>query len=424
MPSSRLSEFYKKSQAERIAVLKDFAGLSDSDAALFEKNLDFETADRMVENCVGVFGLPFGVAANFKINGKDYLIPFVVEEPSVIAAASNAAKLCRDSGGFQASADEPVMIGQVQLVGVKDFDSAKRGIEKNKAKLLQLANAQDPTLVKFGGGAKDLETRVVESSRGNFLVVLLSVDVRDAMGANAVNTMCEAIAPALEELAGGKVRLRILTNLAVKRLVRAKAVWTRKALEESTKGELKGEALVEGVLDAWAFAAGDAYRAATNNKGIMNGIDAVAIACGQDWRALEAGAHAFASLNGRYSPLAKFSKNANGDLVGEIELPLAVGLVGGAAKTHPLAQLSLKMLGVKSAQELAMIIACVGLANNFAALRVLATEGVQRGHMKLHAKNVAVMAGAKGGQIEAIAEKMISEKNVRFARAQELLKES
>jgi hydroxymethylglutaryl-CoA reductase len=418
MPSSELKEFYKKTKAERIALVKDFAGMSESDLLALEKNLDFETANRMVENCLGTFSLPYGIATNFKINGKDYLIPLAIEEPSVIAAASNAAKLCRDSG-FQASADEPIMLGQVQIVGVKDFAKAKSEIEKNKAQILQLANAQDPTLVKFGGGAKEVEVKAV----GKFLVVLLSVDVRDAMGANAVNTMCEAIAPTLEELSGGKVRLRILTNLAVKRLVRAKAVWSKKTLEEAAKGELKGEDSVDAILDAYEFAEADVYRACTNNKGIMNGIDAVAIACGQDWRAIEAGAHAFASLSGKYSPLAKFSKNANGDLVGEIELPLAVGLVGGAAKTHPLAQLSLKIIGVKSGQELAQIIACVGLANNFAALRALATTGIQAGHMKLHAKNVAVMAGAKGEQIDKIAARMIEEKNVRFARAQELLKD-
>ncbi len=425
MASSSIEGFYKKNLEQRLDAVKGFAGLSDSEIALLKKYgaLDFETANRMIENVFSTHPLPMGVATNFKINNRDYLIPFAIEEPSVVAAASNAAKLCRDSGGFTAYADSPVMIGQVQLVNVKNFDDAVKKIKDAKSELMEFAKTKDSTLVKLGGGPVDLYPKTIDTPRGKMLIVYLEVCVLDAMGANAVNTMCEALAPKLEELSGGKARLHIISNLATKRLVRAKAVWTKESLEKSTKEKIKGEEVVEGVLDAWAFAYGDPYRGATHNKGIMNGIDAVAIACGQDWRALEAGAHAYASITGKYLPLTNYSKDKDGNLVGEIELPIAVGIIGGAIKTHPLAQVSMKILGVKSASELACILASVGLAQNFAALRALSTEGIQKGHLKLHAKNIAVMAGAKGDLIDQIAAKMAEEKNFSLARAQELLKE-
>ena len=426
MASSSIEGFYKKSLDERLGAIKEFAGLSSEEIALLKKcgALDFETANRMIENVYSTHALPLGVATNFKINGRDFLIPFAIEEPSVVAAASNAAKLCRDSGGFAADADKSIMFGQIQLVGITDFDSAAKKIGSAKKELIAFAKTKDSMLIKLGGGPTDLYAKAIETPRGKMLVVYLEVNVLDAMGANAVNTMCEALAPKLEELSGGKARLRIISNLATKRLARSKTVWTKKALEESTGGKIKGDEIVEGVLDAWAFACGDPYRGATHNKGIMNGIDAVAIACGQDWRALEAGAHAYASITGKYLPLSKYSKDKNGDLVGEIELPIAVGIVGGATKTHPLAQIALKILGIKNAGELACVLASVGLAQNFAALRALSTEGIQRGHMTLHAKNVAVMAGAEGVLIDEVAAQMVSEKNVSTARAEEIVKQS
>ena len=426
MASSSIEGFYKKSLDERLGAIKEFAGLSSEEIALLKKcgALDFETANRMIENVYSTHALPLGVATNFKINGRDFLIPFAIEEPSVVAAASNAAKLCRDSGGFAADADKSIMFGQIQLVGITDFDSAAKKIGSAKKELIAFAKTKDSMLIKLGGGPTDLYAKAIETPRGKMLVVYLEVNVLDAMGANAVNTMCEALAPKLEELSGGKARLRIISNLATKRLARSKTVWTKKALEESTGGKINGAEIVEGVLDAWAFACGDPYRGATHNKGIMNGIDAVAIACGQDWRALEAGAHAYASITGKYLPLTKYSKDKNGDLVGEIELPIAVGIVGGATKTHPLAQIALKILGIKNAGELACVLASVGLAQNFAALRALSTEGIQRGHMTLHAKNVAVMAGAEGVLIDEVAAQMVSEKNVSTARAEEIVKQS
>ena len=426
MASSSIEGFYKKSLDERLGAIKEFAGLSSEEIALLKKcgALDFETANRMIENVYSTHALPLGVATNFKINGRDFLIPFAIEEPSVVAAASNAAKLCRDSGGFAADADKSIMFGQIQLVGITDFDSAAKKIGSAKKELIAFAKTKDSMLIKLGGGPTDLYAKAIETPRGKMLVVYLEVNVLDAMGANAVNTMCEALAPKLEELSGGKARLRIISNLATKRLARSKTVWTKKALEESTGGKINGAEIVEGVLDAWAFACGDPYRGATHNKGIMNGIDAVAIACGQDWRALEAGAHAYASITGKYLPLSKYSKDKNGDLVGEIELPIAVGIIGGATKTHPLAQIALKIMGIKNAGELACVLASVGLAQNFAALRALSTEGIQRGHMTLHAKNVAVMAGAEGVLIDEVAAQMVSEKNVSTARAEEIVKQS
>jgi hydroxymethylglutaryl-CoA reductase len=380
----------------------------------------------MIENVVAVQQLPLGIATNFRINGKDYLVPMALEEPSVVAAASKAAGIARESGGFEAKAALPLMIGQIQVIGIKKPEEARKKILKAKKELLEKANSMDQTLVKFGGGAKKLEAKILKTIKGKMLIAELLVDVRDAMGANAINTMCEAITPKIEEITGGKVLLRIISNLAVYRTVKAKTVFSKKALEESFReGNLKGEEIVEAIINAYAFAEADAFRACTHNKGIMNGIDAVAIATGQDWRAIEAGAHAFACWKnkGKYKPLTKYYKNKEGNLAGEIELPLAVGLVGGATKTHPIAKIAVKILGVKSAGELAEVMACVGLANNLAAIRALATEGIQRGHMKLHAKNIAVLAGAKEKQIDEIAEKMIEEKNIKVDRAKELLQQ-
>jgi len=415
-------DFYKKTPAERLSLLQKHFNLSEEECALLRNTgaLELETANRMIENVVGAAHLPFGIATFFLINGREVPIPMTLEEPSVVAGASYSAKLARLGGGFTASADEPVMIGQIQLVKVPEPKKAEQAILKAKAKLLEFANSKDPLLVKLGGGARGLEVRTLPTPSGPILVVHILVNVLDAMGANAVNTMAEAISPELEKLSGGKARLRIISNLAVHRLARAKAIWKKEAL---AKEPFSGEEVVQAVIEAFEFADADPFRACTNNKGIMNGIDSVVIATGNDWRAVEAGAHAYAALDGRYKPLARYHKNKNGDLVGEIELPIAVGTIGGSIKTNPLAQISLKLLGVKSAQELAMILASVGLAQNFAALRALATEGIQRGHMRLHARNIAVMAGAKGEQIDKIAAQLAEEKAVRMDRAKELLEE-
>jgi len=426
MVSSRISGFYKKGLDERLALVKEFAGLEESEIAELQKYaaMDFGIADRMIENVIGIQQLPLGIATNFKINGRDFLVPMAIEEPSIVAAASKAAGIARKKGGFKAESSPPIMIGQVQLVKVKDSEKAVAEIGKNAGELIEMANKADPVLVKFGGGAKKVKTHVHDTERGKMVVVHLLVDVRDAMGANAVNTMCETIAGRLEELSGGEARLRIISNLAVYRTVKARAVFGKKELEESFKqGNFKGEEIIEYILDAYHFALNNKFRACTHNKGSMNGIDAVAIATGQDFRALESGAHAFASLKGDYRPLTSYRKDKEGNLVGEIELPVVVGLVGGAVKTSPIAKIAVKILGVKTASELAEVMACVGLAQNFAALRVLSTEGLQRGHMKLHAKNIAVMAGAKGKEIDEVAAKMAEEKNIRVDRAKEILEE-
>ncbi|MEM4389293.1 MAG: hydroxymethylglutaryl-CoA reductase, degradative [Candidatus Micrarchaeia archaeon] len=412
MKSSAISGFYKLSVEERVRLVKEFAGLSEAEVALLRNALSIETANRMIENVVGLHALPIGIATYFTINGRELLIPMVIEEPSVVAAASHAAKLARPGGGFQAEADASLMIGQIQLVGIADAEGAVADITARASELLASLQDVDAVLVKHGGGPRELSARVLDTARGRMVVAELTVDVRDAMGANAVNTMCERLAPQLERITGGRARLRILTNLAVRRLARARAVW---------KKEVIGEDTVEGILDGWAFAQADVFRCATHNKGIMNGIDAVALATGNDWRALEAGAHAYAARSGKYAPLTRYEKDAQGNLIGFIELPIAVGVVGGATRTHPLAQLALKIMGVSTARELAMVMACVGLANNFAALRALATEGIQKGHMALHARNIAIMAGAQGSEIDAVAEVLVSEGNVRVDRAKEVL---
>jgi hydroxymethylglutaryl-CoA reductase len=415
--SSVISGFYKLSPKERLAIVKVFAGLTDEEVRLLEDtgSLPIDVADHMVENVIGVFPEPLGVAVNFQVNGKDYLIPMATEEPSVIAAASYAAKMVRDDGGFHTSSTAPVMIGQIQVVGIKDAELAKKQVLAAKADILKKANDQDPVLNSFGGGAKDMDAKVIDTSLGQMLIVELYVDCRDAMGANAVNTMAEAAAPLIKQLTGGHVYLRIISNLATKRLAKA---WCT-----VPKESLGGEAVVDGIAYASAFAAADPYRAATHNKGALNGIIAVILATGNDHRAIEAGAHAYAALKGPYTSISKWTKNKNGDLEGSIELPMAVGLIGGAVKTHPIAKIAMKILNVKSANEFAEVLAAVGLAQNLGALRALANEGIQRGHMSLHARNIAVTAGAKDELVDLVAERMVKEHKVRVDRAKELIAE-
>ncbi len=416
MRTSRISGFYKLSAEKRLETVRDFAGLNEEELKVLGDTGSLgEIANRMIENVVGSMPLPIGIAVNFVINGKDYLIPMAIEEPSVVAAASNAAKMAREKGGFQTSSTESIMIGQIQLTNVSDPASAKLTIIASKRRILNLANKDHPTLMNLDGGAKDLEVRVIDTTAGPMVIVHLLVNVKDAMGANVVNTMAEAVAPFIEQLTGGKVNLRIISNLATHRLARARAVFAMDAIG--------GEEVVDRIVSAYLFARSDPYRCATHNKGIMNGIDAVVIATGNDFRAIEAGAHSYASITGEYLPLTRWEKNRDHDLVGTIELPLAVGIVGGATTVHPTAKTNLGILGVKTANELAEIIAAVGLAQNFAALHALATEGIQRGHMSLHARNVAIAAGAKGEMIDRVVEVLVREKRVRIDRAKEVLEE-
>jgi len=414
MESSNIPGFYKLSMEKRREILKKFANLTEEELDSIRNMgaLGEHLADHMIENVVSVMEVPMGIAVNFLINDRDYLIPMAIEEPSVVAAASNAAKMARVKGGFKAIATDPIMIGQIEVSGMPDPFGAKFRILENKKKLLEIANQQDPILVKLGGGAKDIEVRVLDEKEP-MIVVHILVDVRDAMGANAVNTMAEALAPYIAELSKGKVRLRILSNLATYRLARAYAVFDKDAIG--------GPDVVDGILEAYKFAMLDPYRATTHNKGIMNGIDAVLIATSNDWRAIEAGAHAYAAMNG-YKSLTKWEKNEDGDLVGYIELPMAVGIVGGATSTHPKAKIARKILNVSSAQEFAGVLAAVGLAQNFAAIRALATEGIQRGHMELHARNVAISAGAVGDEIDLVANELVRQKKIRLDVAQEILK--
>jgi hydroxymethylglutaryl-CoA reductase len=415
--SSQISGFYKLTPKERIQHVKDFADLTDQEVKILQSTgaLEMELADRMIENVVGTFPLPLGIAMNFLVNGKDYMIPMAIEEPSVVAAATYAAKMAREKGGFFTSSTDPVMIGQIQAVDIADPFAAKMKILNAKKEILQKANDQDPMLVLVGGGAKDVEVKVIDAKTGPMVITELHVDCRDAMGANAVNTMAEAVAPMIESITGGKVYLRIISNLAVKRLARAYTV-----IPKETVG---GEEVVDGIVKAYNFAAADPYRAATHNKGILNGIIGVVIATGNDHRAIEAGAHAYAVKNGQYGTLSYWEKNSEGDLVGSIELPMAVGLIGGATKVHPTAKVAVKILGVKSANELGEVMVAVGLAQNLGALRALSHEGIQRGHMSLHARNVAITAGASGPLIDVIVERMVSERKVRMDRAKELLEE-
>ncbi|MCK4472970.1 MAG: hydroxymethylglutaryl-CoA reductase, degradative, partial [Anaerolineae bacterium] len=376
-------------------------------------------ADQMIENVVGLHSLPLGIAVNFVVNGRDVLVPMVIEEPSVVAGASFAAKLARAGGGFQAITTAPEMIGQLQVLDVADPHSARFDLLAARDELLALANETDPVIVGLGGGAQGLEVRIFEQTpAGPMLVVHLIFDCRDAMGANAVNTACEALAPRIEQITGGRVGLRILSNLADHRLARARCTVPVEAL---AFGDFSGERVAQGIVEAWAFAAADPYRAATHNKGIMNGVDAVVIATGNDWRAVEAGAHAYAAHSGRYTSLSTWARDAEGNLAGTLEMPLAVGIVGGATRVHPTAQVALKILGVQTAQELAEIIASVGLAQNLAALRALATEGIQRGHMRLHARQVAIAAGATGDEVAQVVEHLVAEGHIRPDRAGAIL---
>ena len=414
--TSALKGFYKLSPKERLKIIADFSGLTNEEVSLLQNtgSLPESVANNMIENLVGVMPMPMGVAVNFKINDKDYLIPMAVEEASVVAAASNAAKMARIKGGFFSSNTGPVMRAQIQLVDVDDPHSARLKLFEARNQIIKMANEKDPVLVSLGGGMIDLEVHLIPSPEGTMVVAHLIVDTRDAMGANAVNTMAEAVAPFMEKLTGGKVYLRILSNLADKRLARVRA--------EIDKEALGGDEIVDGIVWAYRFAEADPYRAATHNKGIMNGIVPVVIATGNDSRAIESGAHAYAARKGHYGSLTQWEKNQMGNLVGSIELPMAVGLVGGATKVHPIAKIAVKILGVKSAVELGEVIAAVGLAQNLTALRALANEGIQRGHMSLHARNIALTAGATPQIIEQVVDEMILTKKIRQDFAEELVK--
>ena len=415
--NSRLKGFYKLSIPERRAMLAELAGLSEEQVqAWADAELDEDVADRMIENVIGRYSLPIGVATNFIIDGEHYLIPFVVEEASVVAAASNMAKRCQINGGFTSNNTEPIMIGQIQVVGCEDPDASQAAILAAKEELIQACNDVDPILVKFGGGCKDIETRILKTDSGPMVIVHILVDCRDAMGANAVNTMAESIAKRVENLADGTVILRIISNLAVHRLARVSATFTPEELSESGDDGERGTEIISGVLQAYHFAAADPFRATTHNKGIMNAISPIAIACGQDWRAIESGAHSYAAHERRYGSMTHWEKDENGNLVGSIEIPMAVGLVGGAIRIHPGAQANVALLGITSADQLAKVMAAAGLAQNLGALRALATVGIQAGHMKLHLRNMAASAGAAKDEIEAVAA-IVSESGERITMA-------
>jgi len=413
--SSRISGFYKKPVEERISIIAEKVGLAPEEVETLKSRggLTMEAADRMTENVIGTIAYPFSVAVNFRVDGSDYLIPMAGEEPSVVAAASNMARLMRDGVGIEAKATDPVMIGQIQVLDVPDMDAAVKAIEDNKEMLIASANELDPVLVRFGGGAKDIVLRPIETEDGPMLIVHLIVDCRDAMGANAVNTMAEALAPTIAMLAGGRTLLRIISNLADRRLITVKG--------KVKKEDIGGEKAVDNIVSAWAFADADPYRAATHNKGIMNGVVAVALAFAQDHRAIEAGAHAYAVRHGQYRSMSRWSKDENGDLVGEMTLPMAVGLVGGATRSHPMAQVARKILGVDKSVDLAKVLCAVGLAQNLGALRALTQEGIQHGHMRLHARNLVVMAGASGKMIEEAVKLLVDSGEIRFPKAQEIV---
>ena len=415
MKDSSISKFFEKSRKHRLDIVKNFASLSKEEIEVLENSsggITFDNADKMVENAIGTFSLPLGIATNFRINDEDYLIPMVIEEPSVIAAASNAAKIARIKGGFKVDADESLSIGQIQVLNV-DPKLAIPKITESSKKILDLANSKSNTLVKMDKGAKEVSCREIQTDSGIMLIVELLIDVGDAMGANITNSMCEAVAPLIEELTGGKALLRILSNYATRRLVRATAVFDKEGVG--------GEDVVNNIILAYQFAANDTHRAVTHNKGIMNGVIAVANATGQDSRAIEAATNAYAASSGKYRSLTEWSKDEEGNLIGKLEIPLSVGIVGGIVNVHPIAKICTKILGVTSAKELAGVITAAGLAQNFGALRALATEGIQKGHMKLHARNLAAAAGANAEQIDEIVQKMIHENNISLNRAKELL---
>ena len=402
---SRLSGFYKLSVKDRRNKVAQLSGLSpeEIDALASHGELSEQAADRMIENVIGTMSLPVGVATNFVIDGKSYLIPFCVEESSVVAAASNMAKRCLSNGGFKTNNDDPVMIAQIQVLDLPNVEEAAEAVLTAKYELMAMCNSLPSTMIKLGGGCKDIVTRSIDSMSGRMLIIHLLVDTRDAMGANAVNTMAELVSGKIEEITGGRVHLRILSNLATHRLAKVEATFTPEELSEDGTRE-SGSKIISGILEAHHFAMADPYRAATHNKGIMNAISAIALACGQDWRAIEAGCHAWAAVEeGSYKSMTRWNRDDDGNLVGRIETPMAVGIVGGASKVHPAARANLSILGVESAQELAGLMAAAGIAQNLGAMRALATSGIQAGHMKLHAKNMAVSAGAIGDEVEQVA---------------------
>lgn len=419
--SSRIPGFYRLSRLERLSKLIERTDLSQEETGLFQHpgGISYEQAEHMIENVIGTFSLPLGIATNFIVNGRELLVPMAVEEPSIVAGASYMSKLARSGGGFQSSTTEPQMIGQIQVLDLEDLSKGIQALSAQEERLIEIANTADPLLVELGGGARGLEFRTFEQSPvGPMLIVHLIFDTRDAMGANAINTALERMGPEIERITAGRVNLRILSNLADRRLARATCRIPADAFSEQ---DFEGLSVIHGIEDAWAFAAVDPYRAATHNKGIMNGIDAVVIATGNDWRAIEAGAHAYAARSGKYTSLSQWRVNEADELEGTLELPMAVGTVGGATRVHPLAQANLKLMGVKSARDLAEIIVAVGLAQNLAALRALATEGIQRGHMALHARQVAIAAGAAADRIDEVAELMVAEGEINVPFAQKLL---
>jgi hydroxymethylglutaryl-CoA reductase len=406
-------KFYEMSLDERLSLVASKSNLTKNEIfTVVNQALPFDKIDRMVENAVGSFSLPLGIATNFVINGKEYLVPMAIEEPSVIAAASHAAKLAESSGGFKASAESSIMRGQIQVTNLLDIKNAIQVISKNKVSLLRTVNS-----ISKNVKALDLKTRIVENEIDGtkMLAAELYVDCKDSMGANTINSMCELLGPEIEQKTSGKVILKILSNYATERIATSKATFK--------KEELGGTDIVDRILSAFAFAFSDTYRAVTHNKGIMNGIDAVSIATGQDFRAIEAAAHAYASRDGKYRSLTTFSKSSNGDLVGRIEIPLSVGIVGGISIVHPVARMGLKILGVKSASELACVVASVGLAQNLAAIRALSTEGIQKGHMKLHAKNIAVAAGATGKLVDIVSETMYKQSKISLDSARRIMQD-
>jgi hydroxymethylglutaryl-CoA reductase len=414
--SSRVSGFHKLSITDRLRVVAGFSGLDAATTAhLSNPALDPHLADHMIENVVATISIPVGIATNMKVDGRDMLVPMATEESSVVAAVCNAARQCYDAGGFITSVSGTEMIAQIQLVNVADPEAARIRILERKAEIAEVCNGCDPVLVRLGGGFRDLEVRVVASQGGPMVITHLIVDTRDAMGANTVNTMAEKLAPSIEQWGKGKVYLRILSNLADRRLARARATWPLDAIG--------GKDVRDGMLSAYHFADADPYRAATHNKGIMNGVSAVVLATGNDTRAVEAGAHAYAARHGHYGSLTTWEISADGSLSGTLELPMPVGLVGGATKVHPTAQSCLKILGATSAAELARIIAAVGLAQNFSALKALATTGIQSGHMALHAQNVAITAGAIGDEVARVAAVLVERKAVRQDVAETVLRE-
>ena len=417
MSDSSISKFFEKSRKDRLDIVANFANLTDDELDILKNDnggISFDKADKMVENAIGTFSLPLGIATNFKINGKDYVVPMVIEEPSVIAAASKGAKIARIKGGFEVSADESFSIGQIQILEV-DSSYAIPQIKNSSNEILQLANSKSNTLSKMGKGAKEVFCKEIDTPSGKMLIVELLIDVGDAMGANITNTMCESVSPLIEKITGGRALLRILSNYSTRRLAKAKAVFEKEVVG--------GENVVDNIISAFEFADNDVYRAVTHNKGVMNGTIAVANAVGQDSRAIEAAANAYAAKSGTYRSLSKWSKDTDGNLVGILEIPLSVGIVGGIANVHPVAKICTKILGVSSAQELACVMVATGLAQNYSAIRALATEGIQKGHMRLHARNLVAAAGATSEQIDEIVQKMIEDKTISLDRAKELLEQ-